>query len=171
MKKILNAAWLLILLLPASATAQTAPDQPTLGFSIGYWGPFGSDWNGGFMARFNAELPYQGPLGFRFTAGLADLSRGPSHVRRGANLFSATAGAIYKVPTQNVDTFVHGGVGVARISNGGSSTELCLIAGAGAVLPLALKGVSLVPELTAYSVTGGGPSMSITLTMGMRFDL
>jgi len=158
-------------LLPAAAAAQGNPDTPTLGFSVGYWGPFSSEWNGGFTARFNAELPYQGPLGFRFTAGVADLSRGPSHSRRSADLLSVTAGAIYQLPTHGMNTFVHGGVGVARITGGGSSTELGVCAGAGVVLPLALKGASLVPELTAHAVTGKGPGMSITLTMGMRFDV
>lgn len=171
MRRFLPWVVLVAALIPAAAVAQGAGDRPSLGFSVGYWGPFGSDWDGGFTARFNAELPYQGPLGFRFTAGAADLARGSGPVTRSADLAFATAGAIYQLPTRPVETFVHGGVGVYRVGGGRTSTEVGLSAGAGMELPLAMKGVSLIPELTAHAVTGNGPSLSVMLTMGLRFGL
>jgi len=171
MRAIIVSLMFVGLLAPAAVDAQAAGERPSLGFSVGFWGPLNSSWGSGVTGRFDAELPFQGPTSVRFTAGFADLDRGPRGLRRSADLSFATAGILHRLPGTPGRLFLHGGLGVYRASNGGSSTELGLSGGVGADFPLAMKRVSLVPELTTHVITGDGPRVSIAATVGLRFGL
>lgn len=171
MRKFLVLLMFVGLLVPAAVAAQAPDERPALGFSLGFWGPLTSSWGSGVTGRFNAELPFQGPTSIRFTAGFADLDRGSRGLRRNADLSFATAGILHRIPGAPARMFLHGGLGLYRIANGGNSTELGLSGGVGADVALALKRVSLVPELTTHVITGDGPRVSITATVGLRFGL